>query len=43
MFAAAHLAGTGLEYHGYGVVGAASAEVLRSTEGAFFCLLRYKE
>eukprot|EP00752_Nemacystus_decipiens_P005000 g4546.t1 len=39
VFAAAHLAGTGLEYHGYGVVGAASAEVLRSTEGAFFCLL----
>lgn len=40
VFAAAHLAGTGLEYHGYGVAGAAAAEVLRSTEAAFFCLLR---
>ncbi|CAM9544245.1 unnamed protein product [Ectocarpus sp. 4 AP-2014] len=40
VFAAAHLAGTGLEYHGYGVIGAAAAEVLRSTEAAFFCLLR---
>ncbi|CBJ27554.1 expressed unknown protein [Ectocarpus siliculosus] len=39
VFAAAHLAGTGLEYHGYGVIGAAAAEVLRSTEAAFFCLL----
>ncbi|CAN0425963.1 unnamed protein product, partial [Ectocarpus sp. 8 AP-2014] len=39
VFAAAHLVGTGLEYHGYGVIGAAAAEVLRSTEAAFFCLL----
>ncbi|CAB1120918.1 unnamed protein product [Ectocarpus sp. CCAP 1310/34] len=39
VFAAAHLAGTGLEYHGYGVIGAAAAEVLRSTEAACFCLL----
>ena len=40
VFAAAHLAGTGLEYYGCGAVGPVAVEVLRSTEAAFFCLLR---
>eukprot|EP00904_Undaria_pinnatifida_P009042 jgi/Undpi1/5268/HiC_scaffold_2.g00549.m1 len=39
VFAAAHLAGTGLEYYGCGAVGPVAVEVLRSTEAAFFCLL----
>lgn len=41
VFAAAHLVGAGLEYHGYGMIGPIAAEVLRSTETALFCLMRY--